>query len=264
MELGLTGKIAIVTGASKGIGLAVTRALADEGVHVIAGSRSSSSELTALEQAGSATFVSVDLTRAGSAEALVGAARTRGGLDILVNNVGAVSLRFDGFTSIDDDAWRRTLDLCFLTMMRMTRAAIPELLARGGGTVVTISSVNAFLPDPGVIDYSAAKAAVWNLSKSLSKEYGPQNLRFNTISPGPVATDLWLGDDGVAASAARQMGVDVVTARDRVVAQQGGFSTGRFTEPSEVADLVLLLASGRAGNMTGTDVLIDGGLVKTL
>jgi NAD(P)-dependent dehydrogenase (short-subunit alcohol dehydrogenase family) len=264
MDLGLNGKTAIVTGASKGIGLAVATALTGEGVHVIAASRSSSAALDALVEAGSATFVAADLTSPDAPAALVDAARARGGLDILVNNVGAVSLRFDGFLAIDDASWQRTLDLCFLTMVRMTRAAIPELIARGQGTVVTIGSVNAFLPDPGVIDYSAAKAAVWNLSKSLSKEYGPQGIRFNSISPGPVATDLWLGDSGVAATAAAQMGVDFATARDRVVAGQGGFSTGRFTEPAEVADLVLLLAGERAGNVTGADFLIDGGLIKTL
>ena len=129
---------------------------------------------------------------------------------------------------------------------------------------MTIGSVNAFLPDPGVIDYSAAKAAVWNLSKSLSKEFGGNRIRFNTISPGPVATDLWLGEHGVAATIAERRGLDFAEARDRVIAEQGGFSTGRFTQPSEVADLAVLLASDRAGNVTGADFLIDGGLVKTL
>jgi NAD(P)-dependent dehydrogenase (short-subunit alcohol dehydrogenase family) len=175
-----------------------------------------------------------------------------------------VSFRFDGFLAITDEQWLETLNLSFLAAVRTTRAAIPLLLERGGGNVVTIGSVNAFLPDPPVVDYSAAKAAVWNLSKSLSKEFGDHNIRFNTISPGPVATQLWLGENGVAATAARTMGVDFDTARDRVVASQGGFSTGRFTQPSEVADLALLLASNRAGNVTGADFLIDGGLIKTL
>jgi NAD(P)-dependent dehydrogenase (short-subunit alcohol dehydrogenase family) len=264
MDLELTGKTAIVTGAGKGIGLAIAAALAAEGVHVIAGSRSPSAALDELVAAGSVTFVPVDLTAADAPAALVAAATYKGGLDILVNNVGAVSLRFDGFLAIDDEEWQRTLDVCFLTMVRMSRAAIPALIARGGGSVVTIGSVNAFLPDPGVIDYSAAKAAVWNLSKSLSKEFGPQGLRFNSISPGPVATDLWLGDSGIAASASTQLGVDFATARDTVIAGQGGFSTGRFTQPSEVADLAVFLASARSGNVNGSDFLIDGGLVKTL
>lgn len=209
-------------------------------------------------------FESVDLSQVDAPSRLVDRSAEFGGLDILVNNVGAVVFRFDGFLAVTDEQWLDTFTLSFLAAVRTTRAAVPLLLERGGGNVVTIGSVNAFLPDPPVIDYSAAKAAVWNLSKSLSKEFGPRNIRFNTISPGPVATDLWLGEKGVAATAAKTMGVDFDTARDRVIASQGGFSTGRFTTPGEVADLALLLASNRAGNVTGSDFLIDGGLIKTL
>lgn len=264
MDLGLAEKVAVVTGASKGIGLAIVSGLVAEGAKVVAGARSSSTELDALVASGNVIFVSVDLSRADAPAELIARAADFGGLDILVNNVGAVSLRTDGFLAVTDEDWMATITLSFLAAVRTTRAAIPHLITRGGGNVVTIGSVNSFLPDPGVIDYSAAKAAVWNLSKSLSKEFGPHGIRFNTISPGPVATALWLGEEGVAATAARRMGVDLETARDRVVASQGGFSTGRFTEPSEVADLALLLASNRAGNVTGADFLIDGGLVKTL
>ena len=264
MDLDLAGKVAIVTGASKGIGLAIVQALVGEGARVIAGSRSSSPELDELVAGGSVFFESVDLSDADAPARLVARTAELGGLDILVNNVGAVSFRFDGFLSITDQQWLDTFTLSFFAAMRTTRAAIPLLIERGGGNVVTIGSVNAFLPDPPVVDYSAAKAAVWNLSKALSKEFGAQNIRFNTISPGPVATQLWLGENGVAATAARNLGVDFDTARDTVVASQGGFSTGRFTQPSEVADLALLLASSRAGNVTGSDFLIDGGLIKTL
>ena len=264
MDLGLQDRIAVVTGASKGIGLAITRALVAEGARVIAGSRSSSPDLDELVAGGSVLLESVDLSEPTAPARLVARSAELGGLDILVNNVGAVAFRFDGFLAITDEQWRDTINLSFLAAVRTTRAAIPLLIERGGGNVVTIGSVNAFLPDPPVVDYSAAKAAVWNLSKSLSKEFGPHNIRFNTISPGPVATELWLGENGVAATAARNLGVDFDTARDQVVASQGGFSTGRFTEPAEVADLVLLLASNRAGNVTGSDFLIDGGLIKTL
>ena len=264
MDLGLQDRIAVVTGASKGIGLAITRALVAEGARVIAGSRSSSPDLDELVAGGSVLFESVDLSEPSAPARLVARSAELGGLDILVNNVGAVAFRFDGYLAITDEQWRDTINLSFLAAVRTTRAAIPLLIERGGGNVVTIGSVNAFLPDPPVVDYSAAKAAVWNLSKSLSKEFGPHNIRFNTISPGPVATELWLGENGVAATAARNLGVDFDTARDQVVASQGGFSTGRFTQPSEVADLAVLLASKRAGNVTGSDFLIDGGLIKTL
>jgi len=264
MELNLTDKVAVVTGASQGIGLAVTRALVAEGVRVVAGSRTITDELVALADTGHVMAVAVDLSTSEGPAELVARVEHFGGLDIVVNNVGAVAPRTAGFLSVSDDDWLSTLNLNLMAAVRTTRAAIPYLLDRGAGNVITIASVNAFLPDPGVIDYSAAKAALWNLSKSLSKEYGPRGLRFNTISPGPVSTPLWLGKSGVAATVARSAGISPEEARTRIIAAGGGFSTGRFTEPQEVADLVLLLASNRAGNVTGADLLIDGGLTKEL
>jgi NAD(P)-dependent dehydrogenase (short-subunit alcohol dehydrogenase family) len=121
--------------------------------------------------------------------------------------------------------------------------------------------VNAFLPDPGIIDYTASKAALTNFSKALSKEVGPRGIRVNTISPGPVETPLWLAKDGVAATIGQAQGADA----EAVVKQVSAAAvTGRFTRPEEVADLVLLLASDRAGNVTGSDFVIDGGLITTL
>ncbi len=264
MDLDLTGKVAIVTGASKGIGLAVTRALVAEGANVIAGARSITDELVTLSETGQVLAVAIDLSEPDAPAELVARSSHFGGLDVVVNNVGAVTPRTTGFLNVSDADWSATLNLTLMAAVRTTRAAIPLLIARGGGNVVTICSVNAYLPDPGVIDYSATKAAVWNLSKSLSKEFGAQGLRFNTVSPGPVSTPLWLGENGVAATIAKSMGVSFDEARRRIIEDGGGFSTGRFTEPEEVADLVLLLASNRAGNVTGADFLIDGGLTKEL
>lgn len=264
MDLGLRGKLAIVTGASKGIGLAVTKALANEGVRVIAGARTTGSELDALAQSGSVHPVAVDLSMPHGPDALVARSAQHGGLDILVNNVGAVSLRLEGFTGVTDEEWLASLNLNLMAAIRTTRAALPLMLKRGKGSIVTVSSVNAFLPDPGIIDYCAAKAALTNFSKALSKEVGPKGIRMNTVSPGPVETALWLGPEGVAATVAKVTGVDTDTARQQVVAAQGGFATGRFTRADEVADLVVLLASDRAGNVTGSDFVIDGGLIKTL
>lgn len=261
MEFGLRGKNAVVTGASKGIGLAITRALVDEGVHVVAGARNRSAELDALAKTGSVLTVEVDLSTPSGPADLIAAALGRGGIDILVNNVGAVSPRLGGFLAVTDEQWWGSLTLNFMAAVRTTRAALPTMLAAGRGTVVTTSSVNAFLPDPAVIDYSAAKAALANFSKALSKEVGPHGIRVNTVSPGPVATALWLGEDGVAATVARASGRD-----PHAVAREAADDavTGRFTEPHEVADLVVLLASDRAGNVTGADFVIDGGLIKTL
>jgi NAD(P)-dependent dehydrogenase (short-subunit alcohol dehydrogenase family) len=261
MELGLSGKNALVTGASKGIGLAITRALAAEGAHVVAGARSSSPELGDLIESGRVHEVKADLSTPSGPEELVAEARQHGPLDILVNNVGAVAPRLGGFLEVTDEQWLGSLNLTFLAAVRTTRAALPDMLAAGRGTIVTTCSVNAFLPDPAVIDYSAAKAALANFSKALSREVGPRGIRVNTVSPGPVSTALWLGDDGVAATVAGAQGMDP---KDVAAAQAAQSPTGRFTRPEEVADLVVLLASERAGNVTGSDFVIDGGLVQTL
>ena len=121
--------------------------------------------------------------------------------------------------------------------------------------------MNAFFePDGGVIDYGAAKAALLNLAKSLSQELGPQGIRVTSVSPGPVATDLWLGADGVAATVGQATGSSAAGVRDQMAA---AMPTGRFTTPEEVATIVTLLASPRTANVTGASWVIDGGLVKT-
>jgi NAD(P)-dependent dehydrogenase (short-subunit alcohol dehydrogenase family) len=261
MQLELEGKVAVVTGASRGIGLAVTRALASEGALVVAGARSSSEELDALVETGSVEAVAVDLSTVTGPADLADVALAHGRIDILINNVGAARTRLGGFLSITDEDWTTSLSLNLMAAVRMTRAVLPSMIDGGGGAVVTTSSVNAFLPDPAVLDYSAAKAAVANFSKSLSKEVAAHNIRVNTVSPGPVATALWLGDDGVAQTVARATGGDADAVARQVAADA---ATGRFTTPEEVADLIVFLASARTGNVTGADFTIDGGLIKTL
>ena len=208
VELGLNGKRALVTGASKGIGLAIAQALVDEGASVVAGARTTTAELDGSSTRGRSRRSRSTSPRPTGPADLVEAALASGPLDILVNNVGAVTPRLDGFLAITDDDWLSTLTLTFLAAVRTTRAVLPAMLAAGRGTIVTVCSVNAFLPDPAVIDYCAAKAALANFSKALSKEVGPHGIRVNTVSPGPVSTDLWLGDHGVAATVGRAQGVD--------------------------------------------------------
>lgn len=261
MDLGLNGKRALVTGASKGIGLAITSALVAEGARVVAGSRSVSDELRQLIEGGEVRQVSVDLSTVDGPGELVASALDDGPLDVLVNNVGAVTPRLGGFLSVTDDEWLESLNLGFMAAVRTTRAVLPSMLEAGRGTIVSTCSVNAFLPDPGVIDYCVAKAALANFSKALSKEVGPRGIRVNTVSPGPVSTGLWLGDHGVAATVAGAEGGDPEEVAKHQAEQA---PTGRFTEPQEVAHLVVLLAGERTGNVTGSDFVIDGGLVQTL
>ncbi|MEU6140721.1 oxidoreductase [Streptomyces sp. NPDC047081] len=258
MSSELQGRTAVVTGASKGIGLAVVEALARAGAHVVAGSRGSSERLDALVKEGAATWVPVDLAQPEAAGELVAAADGR--VDVLVNNVGTAPARTGGFLSVTDEDWRRTVDLNLLAAVRVTRAALPAMLAAGRGSVVTVASVNATLPDPLVIDYSAGKAALVAFSKALSKEVGPQGIRVNTVSPGPVETELWLGGGGVAQTVSAAAGITP----DEVVAQaRAAMVTGRFSTPTEIAEAVLFLAGDRAANITGSDLVIDGGFIPT-
>jgi NAD(P)-dependent dehydrogenase (short-subunit alcohol dehydrogenase family) len=260
MDLGLEGKVAVVTGAGKGIGLAVTQRLAAEGALVFAGSRSVAT-LTGID---GVTAVAGDLAAPeGPAGLVAEALEAHGRLDVLVNNVGAVRQRLDGFLGTSDEEFEWALQVNFFIALRTTRAALPAMVEAGSGAIVNVASVNAFFePDAGVLDYGAAKAALVNLAKSLSQEFGPKGIRVNSVSPGPVATDLWLGEGGVADTVAKATGTDFETARENVVAAIGGFATGRFTEPGEVADIVAFLASERATNVTGSNYLIDGGLIK--
>jgi len=262
MDLKLSGKVAVVTAASKGIGLAVVHALLSEGALVVAGARS----IASLQGLEGVTPVAVDLgAPAGPAQLVARALEEHGRIDVLVNNMGAVRLRLTGFLEVSDEEFEWAMQMNFFSALRATRAAIAQMLTQGGGAIVNVASVNAFFqPDGGTVDYGAAKAALVNLTKSLSQEFGPRGIRINDVSPGPVSTDLWLGEHGVAETVAKAMGVNVDTAREKVVASIGGFATGRFTTPEEVAALVVMLASERTANVTGSNYVIDGGLIKTL
>lgn len=262
MDMEISGKTALVTGASKGIGLATAVRLTDAGAHVVAGARHQSAELKELVEAGKATFVKADLSEPSGPAALVEAAvKGRGGVDILFNNAGGVTPRPDGFLSITDEDWDRSLTLGLMAAVRTTRAVVPVMVEQGSGVIIMMGSVNAFLPDPLVLDYSAVKAALTNLAKGLSKELGPSGIRVVSVSPGPVETDLWLGDGGVARTMA---GVTGQQPEDIAASAVGDTPLGRFSTPQEVADLVTFLAGARAANITGVDFTIDAGLITTM
>ena len=203
MDLALAGKVAVVTGASKGIGLAATRALVDEGAAVVAGARS----VTGLEGIEGVTSVAVDLAAPdGPSQLVERAIEIHGRVDVLVNNVGAVRIRTGGFLGTSDDEFAWSMNLNFFAGLRTTRAAIVHMLEQGGGAIVNVASINSFYqPDAGTIDYGAAKAAVVNFSKSIAQE-----------------------SETIAAAT----GTDADTARAGVLA---AIATGRFTPPEEVA-----------------------------
>jgi len=258
MDLQLAGKVAVVTGANRGIGLAATRALVAEGAHVVGGSRSTEN----LDGLDGVTAVAVDLAEADGPASLVRrAVDDHGRLDVLVNNVGAVRIRVDGFLATSDEEFEWALQINFYTGLRATRAAVPRMLEQGSGAIVNVASVNSFFqPDAATIDYGVAKAAVVNLSMSLAQELGPRGIRVNCVSPGQVGTELWLGKDGVADTLASATGVAADTIREQAAS---AIATRRFSTPEEVATLIAMLASERTANVTGANYVIDGGLVKT-
>ncbi|TCC37227.1 SDR family NAD(P)-dependent oxidoreductase [Kribbella sindirgiensis] len=259
MDLQLKDKTALVTGASRGIGLAVVEQLVAEGVRVVAIARTGTPELRAT----GAYVVPADLATPDGPERAVAAALAEvGELDLLVNNVGGGDGELaNGFLDIDDDAWRQLFDVNYFATVRTTRAALPSLI-RQSGAIVNVSSNGARMPSSGPTPYTTAKAALTALSKALAEEFGPQGVRVNTVSPGPVRTALWTDPSKYGGQLARTLGVpheDLLAA----LPQQTGMLTGRLIEPSEVAALVVQLCSPLTASIIGADYLIDGGIVKT-
>lgn len=262
MDLQLSGRFAVVTGASKGIGLATAVRLAEEGVRVLGVARTATAELKEVAD----QVVTADLATPHGAQAVADAAAVWApdGLDLLVNNAGGIapgSAHLGGFATIDDDAWQRSLELNLLSAVRVTRALVDSLLRRRG-VIVNVSSIGARIAAPP-IDYGVAKAGLTNLTRALSEEYAPRGVRAVTVSPGPTRTALWTDPDSPAGDLARSLGIGL----DDLLAGlpgQMGISTGRLAEPAEVAATIAFLASPLAGSITGTDVLVDGGTVKTV
>ncbi len=265
MDLDLDGRVAVVTGASKGIGLAVVRTLLEEGARVAATSRNRSAELDALS--GDLVHVPADLMDPDApAEVIAAAVERFGGLDILVNNAGGpppgTRMPQFGFLELTDTGWREMVEFNLFSAVRACRAALPVLIERGGGAIVNVSSGHGRQPSAVNVDYGAAKAAIINLTKALSEEFGPEGVRVNGVCPGPVRTPWWTEDGGAADIIAAQTGSD----RESVIAtgapEMMQLATGRLAEPQEIADAIVLLASPRSGSTTGAEFVIDSGLIK--
>lgn len=268
MDLKLANRVAVVTGGSKGIGLAIVRTLLEEGARVVATSRKSTAELAALA-GDNLTHVEADLMDPEApARVVERAVEIYGGLDILVNNAGGpppgVTLPRGSFLDATEEEWRAMFEFNLFSAVRAIRAAIPRMIERGGGSIINISSGNARQPSPINVDYGAAKAGLNNLTKVLSAEFGPAGIRVNTVSPGVTRTPWWTDEGGVADIIAAQAGMDRDKVIDTLVPDMMKLATGRFVEPEEIADAVVLLASPRSASTTGAEFVVDGGFLKEL
>ena len=249
---------ALVTGASKGIGHAVAVRLREAGATVLATARTAPSDLAEGDQ-----FVAADVTTANGCVMVAEAVRQRlGGIDIIVHVVGGSSAPAGGFAVLDDQEWHRAFDLNLFPAVRLDRALLPAMLKQGAGVIIHITSIQSQLPLPdATMAYAAAKAALANYSKGLSKEVSPKGIRVVRVSPGWVETD---GAVGLVHDLATAEGTDYAGARQMLMDSLGGIPIGRPAKPSEVADLVAFLASPRAASITGTEYVIDGGTVPTV
>ena len=208
-------------------------------------------------------FVAADVATAEGCESVANAVRERlGGVDIIVHVVGGSSAPAGGFAVLDDEQWQRALNLNLLAAVRLDRALLPGMLAQGEGVIIHITSIQRQLPLPeATIAYAAAKAALSNYSKGLSKEVSPKGIRVVRVSPGWVETEAAVR---LVTELAERSGTDYEGARQGLMKSLGGIPIRRPAKPKEVADLVVFLASPLAASITGTEYVIDGGTVPTV
>jgi NAD(P)-dependent dehydrogenase (short-subunit alcohol dehydrogenase family) len=207
--------------------------------------------------------VAADLTRAEDCAGLADAVRERlGGIDILIHMLGGSSSPAGGFAALSDDEWRKELDLNLMPAVRLDRALVPGMVARGQGVVIHVGSIQRQLPLPeATTAYAAAKAALSTYSKSLSKEVSPKGVRVVRVSPGWIETEASVG---LATRLAAESGVDIGQGKQMIMDSLGGIPLGRPSRPEEVASLIAFLASDRAGSINGAEYVIDGGTVPTV
>jgi NAD(P)-dependent dehydrogenase (short-subunit alcohol dehydrogenase family) len=257
-SLELNGRRALVTGGTKGVGEAVVTALRDAGAKVLTTARSKPEQL-----ADPNLFVTADVSTPEGCATVTQAVKERlGGVDIIVHVVGGSSAPAGGYAVLNDGEWDKALGQNLFAAVRLDRALLPAMVEQGSGVIVHITSIQRVLPLPeATIAYAAAKAALGNYSKGLSKEVSPKGVRVVRVSPGWVETD---GAVGLVTEIARQNGTDYEGAKKIVMDSLGGIPIGRPTKPKEVADLVAFLVSPRAGSITGAEYVIDGGTVPTV
>jgi 3-oxoacyl-[acyl-carrier protein] reductase len=248
MDLGLHGRTCVVTGASRGIGLATARALHAEGARVLAASRGGDAEI--------GEPLALDVTDPGAPGVLLAAAG--GPIDVLVNNAGTSAVR--PHDELTDAEWQEQWELNVMGPMRLMRALAPAMAERGWGRIVNVCSSSGKRPSQTNVAYSVAKAAQLSLSRAWADAYARRGVLVNAVAPGPVGSELWLGEGGLA----DQQAGDDGSREDALAAAADKVPIGRLGEPDEVAAVVVFLCSERAANVAGAAWSVDGGSVPII
>ena len=261
MDLGLAGRACVVTGASRGIGLATARMLAAEGARVLLSARGEERlERAVAECPGEAHALALDVTAADAGERTVAACEERfGGIDVLVNNAGTT--RMASLDELGDEDWQEQWELNVMGPMRLMRAAAPRMAERGGGRIVNVSSSSGKRPSGSMGAYSVAKAAQLSLSRLYADAWAAKGVLVNAVAPGPVEGSMWLERGGLADQAAAAKGVS----RDELLeGRRKSIPVGRMGTEEEVAAVIVFLCSARASNVVGAAWSVDGGSVQTI
>ena len=257
-SLELTGRKALVTGGTKGVGAAVVESLHNAGVTVVATARSVPERVVK-----GVIYVAADLAKTDGCKAVADACLNHlGRIDIIVHVLGGSSAPAGGFASLNDQEWEAAISQNLMPAVRLDRALLPSMIAQGSGVIIHVTSIQRELPLPdSTTAYAAAKAALSAYSKSLSKEVTPKGVRVVRVSPGWIETEAAAG---LVSRIADQAGTDYEGGKKIIMDSLGGIPLGRPAQPQEVADLISFLVSPRAASITGTEYVIDGGTVPTV
>jgi NAD(P)-dependent dehydrogenase (short-subunit alcohol dehydrogenase family) len=257
MDLGLTGKACIVTGASRGIGLATARMLAAEGAAVMAAARDEEALAAALPDA---ERVALDVTESDAADRLVRECEERlGGIDVLVNNAGTTRAR--SLEELTDAEWQEQWELHVMASLRLMRAAVPRMAAGGAGRIVNVCSSSGKRPSLTNAAYSVTKSAQLSLSRVFADAYAAKGVLVNAVTPGPVESPLWMGEGGLADQVAAGKGI---SREEALEAARAKIPLGRFGAEEEIAAAIVFLCSARASNVVGAAWSVDGGSVPVI
>ena len=254
----LSGKNAFVTGGTKGIGEAIVKRLRQAGATVMTTARTLPQNLELSE-----LFVQADISTPEGVKCVAEKVFSSiGDIDILINNVGGSSAPNGGVLALDDSHWQQAINDNLFAAVRLDRAFLPGMIARGSGVIIHVASIQRTLPlYQSTVAYAAAKAALANYSKNLSNEVSPKGVRVITVSPGFIVTQATAG---FIQDLAMTNQTDVETARQGLIDSLGGIPMNRSGKPEEVAELIAFLVSGRSSYINGTEIVIDGGTIPTV